>query len=94
MKFRHLILTIFFTSVFFSLSVNGQIRPDRQWPWFRGYMASGVLDNTNLPESFDLRPYFPRIPTHVRIRNTTDIATDHRASRLSGNFRAGGERHC
>lgn len=27
---------------------------ERQWPGFRGYMASGVLDNANLPESFDL----------------------------------------
>jgi outer membrane protein assembly factor BamB len=30
-----------------------QINQERQWPGFRGYMASGVLDNANLPESFD-----------------------------------------
>jgi outer membrane protein assembly factor BamB len=36
-----------------TLNINGQIIPERQWPGFRGYMASGVLDNANLPESFD-----------------------------------------
>lgn len=36
-----------------TFNINGQIIPERQWPGFRGYMASGVLDNTNLPESFD-----------------------------------------
>ena len=28
---------------------------EKQWPGFRGYMSSGVLDNANLPESFDLK---------------------------------------
>jgi outer membrane protein assembly factor BamB len=37
----------------FSIILNGQIKPERQWPGFRGYLASGVLDNANLPESFD-----------------------------------------
>ena len=54
MKFRHLLLTILFTSGFLSLTINAQTRPERQWPGFRGYMASGVLDNANLPQSFDL----------------------------------------
>jgi len=36
-----------------SLAINGQIIPERQWTGYRGYMASGVLDNANLPESFD-----------------------------------------
>jgi len=36
-----------------TFNINGQIIPERQWPGFRGYMASGVLDNANLPESFD-----------------------------------------
>ena len=35
-------------------SANAQVNPERQWPSYRGYMSSGVLDNTNLPESFDL----------------------------------------
>ena len=42
-------------SIIFSLSLNivGQINPERQWSGYRGYMSSGVLDNANLPESFD-----------------------------------------
>ncbi len=36
-------------------SVRGQVNHQRQWPGYRGYMASGVLDNAGLPESFDLR---------------------------------------
>jgi outer membrane protein assembly factor BamB len=31
-----------------------QIKPERQWPGYRGYMSSGVLDNANIPESFDV----------------------------------------
>ena len=38
----------------FSNILTGQTDPARQWPGFRGYMSSGVLDNANLPESFDL----------------------------------------
>ncbi len=34
-------------------TISGQIKPERQWPSYRGYMSSGVLDNANLPESFD-----------------------------------------
>jgi outer membrane protein assembly factor BamB len=37
----------------FSFTLNGQINPEHQWPVYRGYMSSGVLDNANLPESFD-----------------------------------------
>jgi outer membrane protein assembly factor BamB len=32
---------------------NCQTPPERQWPGYRGYLASGVLDNANLPENFD-----------------------------------------
>jgi len=39
---------------FLSLTMEGQTDPGRQWPVFRGYMSSGVLDNANLPDSFDL----------------------------------------
>lgn len=34
--------------------ISGQ-DPERQWPGYRGYMSSGVLDNANLPESFDIQ---------------------------------------
>lgn len=33
--------------------LNGQL-PERQWPRYRGYLCSGVLDNANLPETFDI----------------------------------------
>jgi outer membrane protein assembly factor BamB len=33
---------------------NAQIKPERQWTGYRGYMSSGVLDNANIPESFDV----------------------------------------
>lgn len=32
----------------------GQINQSRQWPSYRGFLLSGVLDNTGLPESFDI----------------------------------------
>ncbi len=35
-------------------TVQGQLKIDRQWPSYRGYKSSGVLDNANLPDSFDL----------------------------------------
>lgn len=38
--------------ILLSIVVNCQVQ-DRQWPSYRGYLASGVLDGANLPESFD-----------------------------------------
>lgn len=35
------------------LASNGQVKPERQWPSYRGYMSSGVLDNAGLPEKFN-----------------------------------------
>jgi len=54
MQTKSLIFKILFFSVTITSSTYGQLRPERQWPGFRGYMASGILDNANLPESFDL----------------------------------------
>jgi outer membrane protein assembly factor BamB len=34
--------------------ISGQIKPERQWPVYRGYMSSGILDNANLPDNFDI----------------------------------------
>jgi outer membrane protein assembly factor BamB len=31
------------------------MNPERQWPSYRGYLSSGVLDNADLPEAFDFR---------------------------------------
>src|SRR5665647_1916189 len=50
-------LILFFVSSFLFLSnteMSSQINPDRQWSAYRGRLSSGVLDNANLPESFDL----------------------------------------
>lgn len=33
--------------------INGQVDISRQWPGYRGYMISGVLDNANLPLDFN-----------------------------------------
>ena len=53
MKVRYLTL-IFLLSLYFSAPVlTGQLVAERQWPSYRGYMSSGVLDNANLPGSFD-----------------------------------------
>jgi outer membrane protein assembly factor BamB len=46
------LLTILLFFRFYSLPA--QIKPERQWPVYRGYHSSGVLDNTNLPETFDI----------------------------------------
>ena len=53
MKTRQLFLTVFPGIFLFTSVLSGQILPERQWPGYRGYMASGVLDNANLPETFD-----------------------------------------
>jgi outer membrane protein assembly factor BamB len=53
METKNLIFKILIIFLTVSYSVDGQIKPERQWPGFRGFMASGVLDNANLPESFD-----------------------------------------
>jgi outer membrane protein assembly factor BamB len=50
------LLALFIISSFAIFSINevsGQINPDRQWTSYRGRLSSGVLDNANLPESFD-----------------------------------------
>ena len=53
MKIINLPLTVFLSSFWFTSLIHGQMLPERQWPGYRGYMASGVLDNANLPETFD-----------------------------------------
>jgi outer membrane protein assembly factor BamB len=48
---------IFITGIL--LYLNGylllaQLDPERQWPSYRGFMSSGVLDNAGLPETFNV----------------------------------------
>lgn len=48
---------IFFTlSLLFNIfcELTTQIDQERQWSQYRGYLSSGVLDQANLPESWDL----------------------------------------
>jgi outer membrane protein assembly factor BamB len=53
MKIRHFLITVLLASSWFASLTYGQLLPERQWPGYRGYMASGVLDNANLPATFD-----------------------------------------
>lgn len=53
MKIRHFLTAILLASPWFTLMTTGQLLPERQWPGYRGNLASGVLDNANLPETFD-----------------------------------------
>ena len=52
MRSNLLIITVFAS---FSIFLKGQIIPERQWPVYRGYLSSGVLDSANLPVSFDIQ---------------------------------------
>lgn len=53
MKIRNYIQTSLLVSLLFASLTYGQLLPERQWPGYRGYLSSGVLDNANLPETFD-----------------------------------------
>jgi outer membrane protein assembly factor BamB len=56
-----LIILLFLINVF---NIQAQTDPSRQWPSYRGYMASGVLDNAGLPETFD-----PAAMTNIKWKN-------------------------
>lgn len=53
MKIQNYLAASLLFSLLFASLTYGQLLPERQWPGYRGYMASGVLDNANLPETFD-----------------------------------------
>ncbi len=52
MKKTAILLTIIILNIF-AADVSAQVKPERQWPAYRGYLSSGVLDNANLPDSLD-----------------------------------------
>ena len=57
MKLKFWIFTLFtlLIGIFsFCQQESEKINPERQWPGFRGYFARGVLDNANLPNTWDL----------------------------------------
>ncbi len=39
--------------IIISLNLAGQSKIERQWPTYRGYLSSGILDNAGLPDKFD-----------------------------------------
>lgn len=45
---------VLITFCILTLSLSGQLKPERQWPEYRGFMSSGVLDNANIPGTFDI----------------------------------------
>ena len=50
-KFTLLVIT---SLLLYTLNeVSAQTNPERQWTAYRGRLSSGVLDNANLPETFD-----------------------------------------
>ena len=51
---RYLIFLSLITLLIPSNYASCQLISERQWPGYRGYMASGVLDNANLPVTFNL----------------------------------------
>ncbi len=52
---KYLAFVLLFSFIGFSvIETSGQVNPDRQWTSYRGNFSSGVLDNANLPESFDI----------------------------------------
>jgi len=52
---KHLVFNLICVlSIFSTAVVLGQVKAERQWTAYRGNFSSGVLDNANLPETFDL----------------------------------------
>lgn len=52
MKIKFKISFLLITSLF-SFTLSAQLKPERQWSSYRGYLLSGVLDGAGLPETFD-----------------------------------------
>ena len=64
---KQVVFLLIISSLFFSIpGIYGQINPDRQWTAYRGKLSSGVLDNANLPETFD-------IEKRINVRWKTEI---------------------
>lgn len=50
------IIHYYLTAIFLAAAFlyESPVNPERQWSSYRGYMSSGVLDNADLPEIFDI----------------------------------------
>jgi outer membrane protein assembly factor BamB len=58
MKIINCFLLLSVLILFPAAQASGQTTAERQWPSYRGYMSSGVLDNANLPDSFNVSSMF------------------------------------
>ena len=58
MKLNRLVSIIAIILCFTLSHADAQVKLERQWPSYRGYMSSGVLDNANLPDSFNIDKSF------------------------------------
>ena len=54
MKVNLNILILIFIFCSGTITCHAQTDPARQWPAYRGYMSSGILDQSNLPEFFSI----------------------------------------
>lgn len=54
MKLNNFVSIFALVLIFCSPDVYAQLRVERQWPVYRGYMSSGVLDKAGLPETFSV----------------------------------------
>jgi outer membrane protein assembly factor BamB len=54
---RHYISILFYLAIL-HLNVEAQVNPQRQWPVYRGQLSSGILDNANLPDTFNISTMF------------------------------------
>lgn len=52
MKIKLLLISVL--ALCYAGIVSAQLKPERQWPVYRGYMSSGILDNASLPDNFDI----------------------------------------
>jgi outer membrane protein assembly factor BamB len=50
---KKILISIFLISI--TCNLPAQENSGQQWPSYRGYMSSGVLENASLPESFDFK---------------------------------------
>jgi hypothetical protein len=51
MRLYLLVSIVAFSLCYKSTTADGQEKPGRQWPAYRGYLSSGVMDNADLPGS-------------------------------------------
>lgn len=54
MVMKRFLPALFSIFLIVEMAVLAQTDPERQWPCYRGYRSSGVHDNADLPESFNI----------------------------------------